>query len=124
MDKKRKMIVIVFISAVVVITAIAIVSFMIFRRNTVIEKFDAQAGENHGFEDYVKTDEYTELIGLFDDEDTARRAADLYGIEFEKYESGLAVFHVSNERDIDKLLKEGRKKNWPTLEYNHLRHMN
>ena len=57
-----------------------------------------------------------ELVGLFDSKKEAREAAELYGIELESYEYGVAVFIC--EGDPEALIEEGKKNGWPELSLN------
>ncbi len=119
---ERKKMIISIISATA-IAAVAVLVIGSYRRSMLLEVPGMKAVDRPYVEDYVKTDKYTELIGMFDTEDAAGEAAALYNIELASYEYGLAVFHVPNDRDIKKLLEEGKKNKWPLLEYNYIRHL-
>ena len=59
-----------------------------------------------------------ELVGLFDDEREAREAAELYGIELDSFEYGVAVFIC--EGDPAELIEKGKKNGWPELSLNQM----
>ena len=57
-----------------------------------------------------------ELVGVFETEQQAQEAAELYGIELESYSYQVAVFIY--EGDIMELIELGQKNGWPPLSLN------
>lgn len=66
-----------------------------------------------GNQSYVEN----ELIGIFDTEEEADAAAELYGIELMSYGNQVAVFRC--ECDPDELIGQGEANGWPQLSLNH-----
>ena len=59
-----------------------------------------------------------ELIGLFDDEESAVKVAEIYSIELLSFHSGVAVFRTEGE-PAD-LIRIGKEKAWPELSLNYI----
>ena len=58
-----------------------------------------------------------ELVGLFENEDEAKRCAELYGIELKSFNYGVAVFKA--EGNLKDIIAEGERNGWPALSLNH-----
>jgi len=59
-----------------------------------------------------------ELVGMFDNEQLAREAAEIYGIELVSFDNGIAVFKCSS--DPVGLIETGEKNGWPSLSLNYI----
>ncbi len=116
----------IIIAAAVIVTTAAAISLIIIRNRMsakYIRKPDFYGHDTVPPDLYVRTGEYTELIGVFDDRQSAEEAATLYDIELYSFEGAVAVFHVPNNRDIEAMLEGGKQKGWPELSYNYYREL-
>lgn len=59
-----------------------------------------------------------ELIGIFEDEQQAKDAAELYKIELISFGDGVALFRY--EGDLEALIELGEQNGWPQLSLNHI----
>jgi hypothetical protein len=83
----------------------------------------APGGDTTGNSDYIEpvevvTPEYAEgeeLLCLCDNEEEARKIADLYGIELVQFQYGVATFHAEDPMSVIAL---GKEKGYPELELN------
>jgi len=73
-------------------------------------------------DDMLSIDSYShvpnELVGLFETEQQAQEAAELYGIELTSYLYGVAVF--TYEGNLQELIEQGQKNGWPLLSLNRI----
>jgi len=99
-----------------VILVIAVVSILVICRTKSMVVVESKINSGNFVEN--------ELVGIFDTKDEALEAAKLYRIELKSYEREVAVFTVSDERNLNEIIDEGNKKGWPQLSKNTLGHLN
>ena len=58
-----------------------------------------------------------ELLALVNDEQEAKKIAEIYGIELVRFRNGVATFHTE-ENPVD-VINRGKENGWPLLELNH-----
>ena len=80
----------------------------------------SEPAENNGQNDQGGEPMYVpnELVGSFETEKEALKAADLYGIELVSFSYGIALFRC--EGDPEALIKKGQLNGWPELSLNHI----
>lgn len=63
-----------------------------------------------------------ELFALAENEEEAKKIAELYGISLVDFSYGVASFHT--DEDLSAVIKRGKDNNWPLIEVNYLNHAN
>ena len=121
---KKKIIILAVI--LILLVLIIVVLYLLSTKSGVGLPFHSTNTYELGADSTVKVDinELTtgrELIGLFESEQEAKNVADLYGITFVSFDTGVAVFST-DENPYD-VIERGQENGYPPLATNQIYHI-